>query len=356
MAIRRVRRDAEGIGALKLLSALDMPASAGKAADGADSVEAFAQRLARSVRSSLESSSRLHGLRVEAMFRAVLVALGGFRLLVEEDEGQVYFDDSDGPIKQPDYRVVDADGHQLLIEVKSVAPRAKCLSHSMRASEVDGLRRYGALTGAPVAVAHYWSAANIWTLVGLDRLKRSGDTYRLDLTQALKVNEMARFGDLSIGTVPPIALRLTVQEVAERTEPSTATIRIDDVQLLVAGQPILDEVEQRIAFLLFRYGGWPISQPAQLDAEGRLRSFDLEAAPPAEAQELVERQGMAMVGALSSMFSALFNEMTIDDEGGVQLLDHHPEPGELGSLIPPDYWEKPNRQLLLWALRQQLAD
>ena len=122
-------------------------------------------------RASLGNPSRLHGLRTEAMFRAVLVALGRFQLLVEEDEGQVYYEDGLGPVKLPDYRAVDADGRQLLIEVKAVPPSSRRLHHSIPASEVEGLCRYGELTGAPVAVAHYWSAANLWTLVDLDLMQ-----------------------------------------------------------------------------------------------------------------------------------------------------------------------------------------
>jgi hypothetical protein len=126
--------------------------------------------------------------------------------------------------------------------------------------------------------------------------------------------------------------------------------------MLAAGQPLVDEVEQRIAFLLFRYGRWDIDTPAEVDAQGRLTSFALKATPPAEAREIVERQGFAMVGALSSMYSALFNEITLDDEGAVQRLDHHSGPGELGSLIPADYFERPDRRLKLWVLHQQRAD
>jgi hypothetical protein len=295
-------------------------------------------------------------MRGEAMFRAVLVALGDFQLLVEEDEGQLYYDDNAGAVKQPDYRAVDSAGRQLLIEVKTVPPNPRQLRHSIPTAEVRALRRYGQLTGAPVAIAHYWSAANMWTLVDLGRMRPGEGRYELELTEALKANQMGRFGDRTIGTVPPLALRLEVEEFGERTQPDTATIVIKDVQMLAAGQPLVDEVEQRIAFLLFRFGGWPVDTPTELDAHGKLASFALEAAPPEEARAMVERQGFAMVGALSSMYSAMFNEITLDDEGAVRRLDHHSEPGEVGSLIPADYFERAERRLALWVLHLQPAD
>jgi hypothetical protein len=353
VAIRRQSRDREGIGSLKLLSALDLPTAA---AGQASSVDELMRRLGGGLRTSLENPSRLHGLRAEAMFRAVLVTLGGFQLLVEEDEGQLYYDDAAGPVKQPDYRVVDAEGRHVLVEVKAVAPAARGLRHSIPASEADGLRRFGELTGAPVLVAHYWSAFNLWTLVDLDRLQPRGARHGIELPQALMFNQMGRFGDRMIGTVPPLALRLEVEELGERTRPDTATIVVRDVHLLAAGEPLTDETEKRIAFVLFRYGRWEVDTPAEIDARGRLTSFALCAAPPDDARADVERQGFAFVGALSSLYSALFNEATLDDEGAVRRLDHHSEPSELGALIPSDYFERSDRQLRLWVVRQEPAD
>jgi hypothetical protein len=290
------------------------------------------------------------------MFRAVLVALGGFQLLVEEDEGQAYYEDTLGPVKLPDYRAVDTNGAQLLIEVKAVPPNPRKLRHAIPAAEVHGLRRYGELTGAAVAVAHYWSAANLWTLVDLECMEPVDARYELELTKAMKFNQMARFGDCMIGTVPPLELCLEVEELGERARPDTANVEIRNTRLLAAGQPLADELERQIAFLLFRYGGWDIETPAEIDSTGRVTSFSLQATPSRDMREVVERQGFAIVGTLSSMYSTLFNEATLDDEGAVRRLDHHSEPGELGSLIPPDYFERSDRQLKLWVLRLQPPD
>jgi hypothetical protein len=243
----------------------------------------------------------------------------------------------------------------LLVEVKAVPPNPRKLRQRIPAQEVHGLRRYGQLTRAPVAIAHYWSAANLWTLVDLDRMQLRDGQYELELTDALRFNQMGRFGDRTIGTVPPLELRLDVEELGERARPDSATVVIRNVELLAAGEPLVDDVEQRIAFLLFRYGRWDVDAPAELDSAGRITSFVLRAAPPEEAREIVEQQGFAMVGALSSMYSAIFNEVTLDDEGAVRRLDHHSEPGELGSLIPADYFQRLDRQLKLWVLQLQPA-
>ena len=356
MAIQWRPRDSEGIGALKLLAAQDLPTVAQRSAGEADSVDELIRQLSGGTRASLDNPSRLHGLRTEAMFRAVLVALGSFQLLVEEDEGQLYYEDSRGPVKLPDYRVVDGDGCQLLVEVKTVPPSPRRLRHRMPATEVDGLRRYGALTGVPVGIAHYWSAANVWTLVELERMQRRNGHYELELTEAMKFNHMARFGDCMVGTVPPLELHLDVEEIGERVRPDTAHIVIKTTQLLAGGKPLFDDVDQRIAFMLFRYGRWDVDTPAEVDSAGRITSFTLTAAPPEEVREEVARQGFAIAGTLSSMYSAMFNEITLDDDGAVRRLDHHSEPGEFGSLIPTDYFERPDRELRLWVLHQQPAD
>ena len=54
-----------------------------------------------------------------------------------------------------------------------------------------------------------------------------------------------------------------------------------------------------------------------------------------EHLEEVERQGFGIAGTLSSMYSALYNEMTlVPDDGKVRQLRHEPDPGELAALIP----------------------
>lgn len=341
---------------MKAVSALDPFADIQGDESGAHEVDSLIARLGAGARASLGNSSRLHGIRGEAMFRAVLVALGDFQLLVEEDEGQIYFDDAQGSIKLPDYRVVDGQGHQMLIEVKTVPPRPRQLRHSISTSEFEGLRRYGELTGAPVSVAHYWSAFNAWTLVDLDHMRPQGGRFAIGMGEAMRFNQMSRFGDRMIGTKPPLEIRLEVEELGERVDENVARIEIDGLKLCAAGEELTDEVERRIAFSLFRFGKWQHETPAESDADGRIHMISLKAAPRDEEAEVVEEQGFAIVGVLSSMYSALFNEVTLSESGAVQRLDHHSEPGEFGSLIPSDFFERSDRRLRLWVLKLQPAD
>jgi hypothetical protein len=353
--IRRKARDTEGIGSLKAVSALDPFVVVNGAAAAARDVDELIARMGAGIRASLENPSRLHGLRAESMFRAVLVALGGFRLLVEEDEGQMYFDDAYGPVKLPDYRAVDGDGEQVLVEVKTVPPGPGRFTHSIRVSEVEGLRRYGELTGVPVSVAHYWSGPNLWTLIDLQHLRPSGNRSEIEIGEAMRFNQMRRFGDRIIATKPPLELRLRVDEHGERGE-NVATVEITELKQFAAGEELVDEFERRVAFLLLRFGRWQHETLAELGSEGRIQAISLKVTPPPEELENVENQGFAMVGILSSMYSALFNEATLDDAGAVQRLDHYSEPGEFGTLIPSDYPETPDQRLRLWIFDVQPAD
>jgi hypothetical protein len=356
MMIRRAPRDTEGIGSLKAVSALDPSVVLRGDTIGARNVEELIIRLGAGARASLANPSRLHGMRAEAMFRAVLVALGSFELLVEEDEGQVYFDDVHGPVKLPDYRAVDGDGRQVLIEVKTVPPKPRQLRHSISTSEFEGLRRYGELTGTPVSVAHYWSAFNAWTLVDLHHMQPDGRRFAIDVGQAMRFNQMSRFGDRMIGTKPPLELRLEVEELRKRVDGNVARIQVTGVKLRAAGEELTDELERQIAFSLFRFGKWQHGTPVESGTDGRIHSISLKAVPPEEDDEVFERQEFAVVGVLSSMYSALFNEVTLNEAGAVERLDHHSEPGEFGSLIPPDFFKRPARRLRLWVLEVQPSD
>src|SRR5664280_1321990 len=119
MTIRKIPRDPEGIESLKLYASLDPLLAVGADLQDPARLDEFLDRMKTGVSASVQKASRLHGLRVEALFRAMLVALGGFTLLTDVDGGEPYFDDSGGPVKLPDFCVVARDGQQLLVEVKN---------------------------------------------------------------------------------------------------------------------------------------------------------------------------------------------------------------------------------------------
>lgn len=349
MAIRKIGRDPEGIESLKLYASLTPQQALGTDLQDQARQEEFAGRVRRAVSGSVQTPTRLHGLRVEALFRAMLVALGGFTLLTDVDGGEPYFDDAGGPVKLPDFSIVDRDGQQLLVEVKSVSPRRDPLKpHTISKTEMLGLQRYGKLMNAPVAMAHYWTAWNRWTLVPLDRLTPIGKRYGIGLQEAFAANELSRFGDCLVGTRPPLTFVLNVEPTTTARPPAASQVRVTGVEVSAAGVVLEDDREANIAWYLMRFGDWPTGDPQMRFEDSVPRAIEISVAPPPENRELVEQQGFAGIGMLSSLYSSLYNELTLTPDGEVRELRHEPDPGELAALIPDDYWDRKDRALSLW--------
>lgn len=357
MAIQKVPRDPESLEMLRLYAALDPVETMGASLRNPERLDEFTRRARESLERSIATPSRMHGLRAQALFRATLVALGQFRLLLEEDAGTPYYDDEAGRVSPPDFRVVDQANRTLLIEVKSVKMNDPLKPFGVRLADAEAWRRWGELVGAPVSLALWWVVPGQWTLVSLDRLQPRGSKLEIDLLGAFAANEMSRLGDCMLGTTPPLVFRLQVKQMGG-IEPRTgeAQVEITDVDLMVNGRTLKDELERRIAWYFLRFGGWEVNQELQFESDGDVVAIDLIARPPVIDDERQASQDFASVGMLSSLYAALFDEATLSAEGQVDQLDHRPEPGELAALIPDNFWDRSDRVLPLWRLNVEPAD
>ena len=182
-------------------------------------ISAFIGHVGDRVEGALGDSPLLYGQRTEAMFEAFLVSLGEFELLKGEDSGRLF---PDVRYRVPDFRVVLKDGSHWLIEVKNVyepdplQQRRRVFS----ASHLGQLTAYADATGAELKIAVFWARWRIWTLVSPDRLIEEDGGLNLDMLTALRVNELSSLGDRTIGTRPPLRLRLTMDQA--RTGPVDA--------------------------------------------------------------------------------------------------------------------------------------
>lgn len=320
---------------------------------------AVLQRMASGLDESLASEGRLHGWRVQNLFEALLVCLGSIRLIVTEDAGSYFFDDAGGPVKPPDFRVVRADGEHLLVEVKNVSPG---IHDKVRVNEkdLDQERRYAELTGARLVLAHYWSGLNQWTVVDASVLVRRDGRLELPLVDALKANELGLLGDAMIGTRPPLTFDLIADpgKPQQRRESDDNTqeigFTIGGVEFTCAGRTLADRLEQRIAWFLMLYGRWGSEEVPHLTSAGELERISYVSGPPAE-DDSAEQQGFAFVGSLSSMYSTLFNSLTMTDDGGFRRPRLEPDPGVLAALVPADYWSRSSRDLPIWKITQHPA-
>jgi hypothetical protein len=359
MTIRKLGSQPAEVESLRLFAQVDVGAELGTSTP--ERATAFVNGLRAGLDTSLMSPSRLHGWRVQAMFQMMLVALGRFELLKFEDSGECYFDEGEGTVKLPDFRLVTDSGEHLVIEVKNVAPKSEMKAGRISLGEFQGLTRYSEMTGARLTFAHYWSAFNLWTLVDSGALSKSAGKMTLTLTEALMANELVDLGDRLIGTTPPLTLTLVADTALERKRVPTedgheAIFTVGEVQLSCGGQTIHDETERNIAWTLMAYGSWPAEWTARQDNDGRITHADLIARPPvAEAEEAALEQGFVSVGALSSLYSTMYNAATLGDDGEVLQLGQPVSPGLMANLVPTDYWEGGDRQLPLWVFAVQPA-
>jgi hypothetical protein len=357
VAMRKGREPSQGIEALAWYSQFDKPASGtGTTVQDLARRQAVLDTLKAGMDESLANTSRLHGWRVQGLFEAMIVCLGSVQLIVMEDAGAYYYDDSHGNVRPPDFRVVREDGQQALIEVKSVKPRT-FKAVPINEKDFEQKKRYADLMGTRLLLAHYWSAFNQWTVVDASVVERRDGSLVLPVESALMANELGLMGDAMIATRPP----LTISFIADPARPQTAQqitptedklgFTIGGVEVSCGGQTLTSPLEKRIAWFLALHGTWEVTRDVELDDAERVVRVNLQTTPPVADEEdaaRIARQGFAVVGNLSEMYSAYYNSITLTDTGEVGQLRYEPEPGVLAGLIPADYWESSSRDLPIW--------
>lgn len=275
--------------------------------------------------SSAQSPTMIHGRRVEAMFSYITASLGKSVLIKKEDCGDVFSADLD--LKIPDYRVVLNSGEQLLIEVKN-CHREK--EFKLEKSYIESLERYSKLMHVDLFVAVYWSRWQMWTLVAVGAFDVVGKNMILRFETAMRKNQMARLGDIWVGTKAPLSIRIFPSEKCPVLEEGTVNFAIGDIQLFCCGTPISDEQEKQIAMTLVLYGGWAEAESVQCTAEfpATLEYIEFSYSPVQRS----ETQGFEIVGAVSTVISRQYGNLTAP-KGIVEHLSANVNPEKLGFLI-----------------------
>ncbi|MFD3422051.1 hypothetical protein [Streptomyces decoyicus] len=310
------------------------------------------------LRASLDNPSRLRGWQTQYAFEAVVVALGAVRLIKTEDLGLFYFDDAEGELQPPDFRIVLSDGTQLLVEVKNISPTERSgLEARVRAKDMASAQAYAQATGGRLLYALFWSRMGHWTLVDPSAFNTVGKQQRLSATDAMLANEMYLLGDGLLATTPPLTFSLIMDREKERTVErlddgeETRAMTVGGVELLAAGRVITAPVERRLAWFLMLHSGWPETQTSRFDDQGRLERLDYVFAPDTSDEDYAQRiadQGSAGLDMLSTLYTRRFLETTNTEEGEIQALRKEPEPAVFAQLIPDDFWARPDRVLHIW--------
>ena len=285
------------------------------------------------------------------MFEAMLVSLGNYSLLKPEDVGRIHPDEH---FCVPDFRVVLKDGTQWLIEVKNVYIENRALVQQerqlMTRAYREKLEAYAAATGGELKLAVFWPRWAIWTLVSPELLVDENGELTLDMQTALKASELGKLGDRSIGTRPPLRLRLIAdpEKTSAVAADGTVNLTIGDVKLFCGENEILDPVERNIAWALMLYGQWE-ENDHEVELVGKtLKSIEFQWEPEERIND-----GFEMIGILSSMFAKYYAEMTVDKNEVVQV-NAPLRPGWFEPLISRDY-EKKDLPLRIFILQPNRA-
>ncbi len=188
-------------------------------------------------------------------------------------------------------------------------------------------------TGAELKLAVYWAKWSIWTLISPGRLADADGALTLDMMHAVKANELARLGDLSVATRAPLRLQLVADPA--RTSPidadGTVTVVFRESRFFSEEREILDPRDREIAWMLMQHGQWPEQEPVPIIDGDRLVAMEFSWAPEEESG-----QGFDTVGPLSRLFAHYYAAHTLEDREVVQLFAPH-RPGWFAPLQQAGY-------------------
>jgi hypothetical protein len=251
----------------------------------------------------------LQGLRVEAMFENLVRSLDDVLMIKPEDTGPL---ETSEPMQAPDFRIVLKNGENWLVEVKNVylqdafRQRRRLLKRDYRRSLED----YAKATGGTLKVAVFWARWSIWTLIDPAQLAPGDQDLTLDMETAIKANEMAAVGDLTLGLRSPLLLRLTMD--AERTsdigDDGMVYVTIGKAQMFCDGKELLHPGDQQIGWTVMQFSDWETPDARALTEGKRLLAIEFESSPPEPSY-----QGFDFAGSLSRMFARFYAGRTIVD-------------------------------------------
>jgi hypothetical protein len=260
------------------------------------------------------SPIRLHGRRVEEMFVYVVASLGHVRVIKREDCGELVAEDA-VDLKIPDFRLLLNHDREILVEVKNVYEAVPNAPLRMHVSYLRRLQNYARLFGRPLYVAVHWSKWRLWSLHAIERLIAisENDRVSLRLTDAIAISEMRMIGDMMLGTVYPLTLRIVVDSEAVKKHGSATTYRmtIRDVEFCAKGIRLTRERDKQIAWGLMLHGRWREEEPVPIMDNDVPKAIEFHFRP----EEMEPDESFAIVSSLSSLASVQFNELTVDSRG-----------------------------------------
>ena len=311
------------------------------------SIQAFLESISLSLKDN-STPTMLYGRHVEAMFGYIAASLGKCSIVKKEDSGDMFLDI--GAAKAPDYRIITKDGMQYLVEVKNFRTDDFNANFRVTKTYLNELLQYSKANNALLKIAVYWSRMNLWTLLSSDALQLNDDKYEINLSEAMKYNEMSVLGDVMIATTPDLSIRIYTDKKAPHRidDNGLADFTIGAVKVFCNGVQVTDKLEQNMAVSLMMYGTWNELPPTAKITENELDYIEFIYKPI----EYVEDDGFSSIGIMSSIISNQYKSITAPD-GKIEKITPNIDTGMLGFTIPADYKGK---NLPLWRFHIQAQE
>ena len=336
--MRRKQRDPERFDPVELFTAMGRNHDYKINADG--DIEDFLQRVGRSLKDSQKNLTMLHGKRVEAMFAHVAGALGKCRMIKQEDSGSLFVGADE--VEIPDYRIILLDGTSYFVEVKNFHMKGFRSEFTIPKKSVRKLEAYADLNGLPLRIAAYFSNPRVWVLLPKAAFRETKNHFAIGFADAIARNEMAILGDRTIATLPELRIELhgDHDECSVPDDGGEVLFTTRRVGIYCRDQEVTDRDGKEIAFYLMRHGTWPEQYAHAIMSEGKVVGLRFGFSP----DDPVENQDLQIIGALSTMVSSAYGEMTVG-ESSVLALDVKHDPAVFALRIP-DGFKEPS--LPLW--------
>lgn len=335
--MKRIERDPAKFGALELFAALAR--TNGFRLDRGKDLDEFAKIVLKSIQRTHTSGTILHGKRTEAMFAYIAAALGGCKLIKAEDAGDIFV--KGPPVQAPDYRIVLDDGSTILVEVKNFYATDFRKRFVLKLKYFEKIQSYAALQGLPLKIAIYFASFNKWCLVPPDAFETTEKGLEISFITAMAKSEMIVLGDVALATLPELRLELTgkAEEANPLNKDGETLIIFRSGKMFCDDVELIDELDQKIAFYLMRFGRWTQIAKAVLKGEKLFGVTFIS-----RTDNVFEGQPFAIIGEMSSMIADAYSEYTI--AGGIPFaLDISADPCDLMLSIPKDFRSE---QLPLW--------
>ncbi len=248
----------------------------------------------------------------------------------------------------PDYRIVlkeqdesspanwiPVEGHEeFFVEVKNFYQDDPIEPYIIKTDYLNKLHSYARIFNKELKFAIYWSRWNIWTLISADKITSQNGRHIISMPEAVMINEMALLGDVTIGVMTPLILKVITDPTKSRVldEEGKLTCTIGEISFYCNDNLISNRLEKNIVFYLMLFGDWPTGEAEAQIEDNELISFEFIAKPI----EITPGQGFDMIGSLSTMVSNQYNWITAPN-GEISKLSPCREPDSLGIVIPQDY-------------------